>query len=74
MAKKKNEIEANAIEIVKGLVTKRNWYEGKFERQWANKYKKSAIAGTLSYEMAVKILTTLSYEKVKEEVWKFIII
>lgn len=67
--KKIDEIQANAVEVVKSLVKKRNWYGGKFERRLASYYKKAVLEDRLSYEMAVIILKELGYILKDSEVW-----
>lgn len=62
-------IQLNAIELLKKIVTKRNWHGGKFERRLASYYKKAVLEGKLSYEMAVIILKELGYKLQQNEIW-----
>jgi len=64
------EINQNATEILKKIVTKRNWYQGRFSSQLASQHKKSIQAGTIKYNTAVTILEMLGYELLKPEKWR----
>jgi len=60
----------NAVELLKQVVQRRNWHQGRIERRLAGETKKNVLAGKLSYEKASAILVLLGWEKVKEESWK----
>lgn len=63
-------IKNNPIEILKTVVQKRNWHQGKIERRLAFETKKNTLADKLSYEKASKILELLGWEKIEEETWQ----
>lgn len=65
----KNDIQLNAIELLKKIVTKRNWHAGKIDRKLASKYKLFVFEERLSYTKACEILQILGYTKSAEEVW-----
>lgn len=65
-------VNTNATDLLKEVVSRRNWYKGKLSTQLANRYKKSAIAGTIKYSTACELLEKLGYKKIKEEVWEIV--
>jgi hypothetical protein len=60
----------NAIDLLKEITQKRNWYDGKISRQLAFQYKKYLKENKISYKKAVEILEILGYEKINDESWK----
>ena len=60
----------NATDLLKELMTQRNWHQGKIERRKAAMYKIGANNNTLSYEKASELLELLGWQKIKEEVWQ----
>ena len=60
----------NATDLLKELMTHRNWHQGKIERRKAAMYKIGANNNTLSYEKASELLKLLGWQKIKEEVWE----
>ena len=63
-------IQNNALEILKEVVKKRNWYQGKMHRFLASETKRNLKKGKLSYEKASELLKLLGWQKIKEEVWE----
>jgi hypothetical protein len=60
----------NAIDLLKEIVQKRNWYDGNISRQLAFQYKKYLKENKMSYKKATEILNILGYEKINDESWK----
>jgi hypothetical protein len=64
-----NPMEGNAIEVLRHIVGKRNWYNGLYHRATADYYKKAVRLGKIEYSTAVNILTDLGYEIAAKEIW-----
>jgi hypothetical protein len=64
------QIENNALEVLKEVSKKRNWYQGKISRSLAAETKRNLLKGKLSHEKASQLLTLAGWKKVKEEVWE----
>ena len=62
-------MEGNAIEVLRHIVGKRNWYNGLYHRATADYYKKAVRLGKIEYSTAVNILTDLGYEIAAKEMW-----
>ena len=63
-------IENNALEVLKEVVKKRNWYQNKIDRFLASETKRNLKKGKLSHERASELLKLIGWQKIKEEVWE----
>ena len=63
-------IQNNALEVLKEVVKKRNWYQNKIDRFLASETKRNLKKGKLSSERASELLKLIGWQKIKEEVWQ----
>ena len=64
------QIQNNALEVLKEVSKKRNWYKGKIHRFLASETKRNLMRGKLSHERASELLKLIGWKKIKEEVWE----
>ena len=59
----------NALTLMKEIVEKRNWHNGTMTTGGASNIKRKLKTGNVSYEAAVKYLTSFGWTILENETW-----